>query len=387
MNLDSRIRRVGEVVTEAFVELNKLQKREKLLLKTGFDMIDSHIGGLLAGDCVVIAGAPSSGKSETLYRTIENVMDENINPKAKGFVSLEYSMEMKMLNKVLRSTHNITGKKKSEILFNAFTEEEQKKVKTYYDNLQDDRRYVVQAPVTPEEFYSMTRDFCKTHADKEAVLLSADHLLLFTGSDKQAVLEKVSEYVNLLKLEFNNVYFLLLSQLNRSHLTVIKESSNDMIPTNAQIFGSSFMEQLASYIVIITNPFNQAINQYLKVSKDRYDYLSDFYGDTDSKDRVSFSTLGNLFYFVTKMRESDNSWKNLYIRKMDLTDEQLNKMKQSFTEKSNTSISIPTFNTPVFDSTPAEKKVSDILPNPRFEDLKDIFGAPAKSNNNENVPF
>lgn len=346
ITLDNRIRKVGEAATEAFVELNKIQKKEKLILKTGEEMIDSHIGGLLVGDCILLAGAPSAGKSETLYRMIEKIMSKEINPFADNFVSLEFSMEMRMLNKLLRSTHNLLGKKKSEILFEPFNEEEAKKVKEYYENLTDDRRYVVQAPTTPEDFYKMAREFCILNKDRDAILLSADHLLLFSGSDKQSVLEKISEYINLLKLEFDNVYFILLSQLNRAYNSVIKAKSNEMIPTNSLIFGSSFMEQLASYIVIITNPFKQTIDQYLKVSKDRYDYLSDFFGEEDKNGRVSFETVGNLFFFVTKTRESDNPWKDLFIRKMDLTSDQILKMKQSVEQVNTPLISIPLFESP-----------------------------------------
>lgn len=369
ITLDNRIRKVGEAAKEAFIELNKIQQKEKLILKTGEEMIDSHIGGLLVGDCILLAGAPSAGKSETLYRMIEKIMSKEINPFADNFVSLEYSMEMRMLNKLLRSTHNILGKKKSEILFEPFNEDEAKKVKEYYENLKDDRRYVVQAPVTPEEFYKMTRDFCLLHIDKEAILLSADHLLLFSGSDKQAVLEKISEYINLLKLEFNNVYFILLSQLNRSYNSVIKAKSNEMIPTNSLIFGSSFMEQLASYIVIITNPFKQSIDQYLKVSKNRYDYLNEFFGEEDKNERVSFETVGNLFFFVTKTRESDNAWRDLFIKKMDLTEDQLTKMKQSVennTSPTNTTIVVPRFD--VFEKeTPPNLTAFE----PSFKDLQD----------------
>lgn len=376
ITLDSRIRKVGDAAKEGFEELNKIQKKEKLILKTGEDMIDCHIGGLLAGDCVLLAGAPSAGKSETLYRMIEKIMSVEVNPFAKNFVSLEFSMEMRMLNKLLRSTHNILGKKKSKILFEEFTEEEHQKVNNYYKNLQDNRRYVVQAPVKPDEFYKMTRDFCLLHQDKDCILLSTDHLLLFTGSDKQAVLEKVSEAVNLLKLEFNNVYFILLSQLNRSHNAIIKAKSNEMIPTNSLIFGSSFMEQLASYIIIITNPFKQSIDQYLKVAKNRYDYLEEFFGEEDKNERVSFETTAKLFYFVTKTRESDTPWRDLFIKKMDLTEEQIIKMKQPSENKN--PFTTPTFTVPTFD--PIEKEIP-IAPN---FDLNSAFDPPKVDND---TPF
>ncbi len=378
MELDPRIKKVSDVATEGFKELNKYQTKTNLILKTGYEEVDCHIGGMLPGDCLILAGSPSSGKSETLYRMTDNVMNKEINSEADSFVSLEYSLEMKMLKKLLRATHRITGKKKSEILFETFNEEEALKVKNYYENLKDDRRYVVQEPVTPLEFYNMTRNFCLLHINKKAIWLSADHILLFKGKDKQAVLEEVSEYINLLKLEFNNIYFAILSQLNRAYASVVKERSNDMIPNNTHLFGSSFMEQLADYIIIITNPFKQSVREYLRFHEDRYDYLSGFFV-AEKQGKVSFDTVGNLFYFVTKIRESDEEWRNLFIRKMELPKEQLEKMRKSENETTST----PVFSTPVF----GEKKLTPIadLPPLPTATLADAFGQSFEDDKNR--PF
>ena len=369
IKLDSRIKKVKDAAKEGFVELGKFQKGEFKLLKTGYEEFDCHIGGLLPGDVLLLAGSPSSGKSETLYRITDNVMNKEINPDAEEFVSLEFSLEMKMLNKLVRAVNRITGKKKSEIILEEFNEDEALKVKDYYSTLQDDRRYVVQEPIDPKEFYTMTRDFCRLNCNKKAIFLTADHILLYKGKDKQAVLEEISEFINLLKLEFKNIYFCILSQLNRGYSAVIKDKSNDMIPNNTHLFGSSFMEQLASYIVIITNPYKQSVLEYLRFHEDRYDYLSEFYC-AESKGKISFDTIGNLFFFVTKIRESDSEWKNLFIRKLDLTKEQLDKLK-SFNKTETTPFSAPTFNTvPVFEK---EKSVDEIVPPISFNNLSSAF--------------
>ena len=374
MQLDPRIKKVKDVAEEGFKELNAFQKNSKKLLKTGYEEIDCHIGGMLPGDVVLLAGSPSSGKSETLYRITDNVMNPEINPNAMNFVSLEFSLEMKMLNKLVRSVNRITGKKKSEIILEEFNQEEAEKVKQYYLTLQDDRRYVVQEPIDPKDFYTMTRDFCRLHTNKSAIFLTADHILLYKGKDKQAVLEEISEYINLLKLEFKNVYFCILSQLNRGYASVVKEKSNDMIPNNTHLFGSSFMEQLASYIIIITNPYKQSVIEYLRFHEDRYDYLSEFFV-AESKGKISFETVGNLFFFVTKIRESDNEWKNLFIRRLDLPKEQIDKMK-SFSKKEQ--VETPTFtSTPVFNTPSFEAPVNLSAFEPSFNDL----------NNKDTNPF
>ena len=350
ITLDPRIRKVGQVAKEGFSDLKKFQSGDKLLLKTGYEEIDCHIGGLLPGDCVILAGSPSSGKSETLYRITDNVMSVELNPEASDFVSLEYSLEMKMLKKLIRAVNRMTGKKKSEIILEEFNEEEILKVNEYYKNLKDDRRYVVQEPVSGLEFYTMTRNFCLLNSNKKGIFITADHILLFKGKDKQAVLEEVSEYINLLKLEFSNVYFVFLSQLNRAYAAVVKEKSNDMIPNNTHLFGSSFMEQLADYIIIITNPYKQSVMEYLRFHEDRYDYLSEFFV-AESKGKISFDTVGNLFFFVTKIRESDNEWKNLFIRRLDLPKDQIEKIKKFKENEAKSDFSsAPVFSTPVFEA-------------------------------------
>lgn len=368
IKLDNRIKKVGKEAEKGFKELKKYQSGDSLILKTGYEEVDCHIGGMLPGDCLIIAGSPSSGKSETLYRITDNVMDKKINPNAEEFVSLEYSLEMKMLKKLLRASHRIIGKKKSDILFEPFNEEEAEKIKKYFENLQDDRRYVVQEPVSPLEFYNMTRDFCLLHKDKKAIWLSADHILLFKGKDKQSVLEEISEYINLLKLEFNNIFFAILSQLNRAYASVVKERSNDMIPNNTHLFGSSFMEQLADYIIIITNPFKQSVREYLRFHEDRYDYLSEFF-TAEKQGKISFDTVGNLFLFVTKIRESDLEWKNLFIRKLDLPKEQIDKMKKLIVEEEKPSY---TFEMPKFTQEEDSGRIPQDVINKMYENLENL---------------
>lgn len=338
--MTDKIRKVGDLATEAFKELNRLQTKEKNLVKTGLEMFDCHIGGLLPNDILVIAGASGTGKSELLYELSDNLLNKDINSDADNYVLLEISMEMKMLNKILRATNKLLNKKKTDILFNKFTEDEALKVKKYYESLQDDRRFVVQTPLTPKEFYDLSREFCTEHVKKQAVFISCDHLLLYKGKDKQQVLEEVIEYCNLLKLEFSNTYFILISQINRNNLNVIKDKDNSMIPNNSWLFGSSFIEQVASYIVIMTNPYKLGINQFLKVNSSRYDYLSKYFGEEDNKGKVSFNTIGSLFYFITKTRESDKAFKDIFISELQMADDVKDKFKDKEVKKN----IIPIFN-------------------------------------------
>lgn len=322
-----KIQSVSEVAKEAIKELIKIQEGGGVI-QTGFDMLDNHIGGLLPSDVVVFASLPGVGKSQTLYDLLDSIFKSEVNVDSSDFISLEYSMEMKMLNKLIRTLNKKLSKKKRDILFNSFSKEEQIVVDRYMESLEDNRKFVCQVPVSTQDFYSMTKGFIEKYKHKKAIIVSIDHLLLFTGSDKQLSLEQISDSVNQLKLEYSNVYFILLSQLNRSAITVIKNADNAMMPNNTMLFGSSFMEQLASYIIIISNPFKLGINQYLKINPERYDYLEKHFTAYDAKnDKVSFETLNRLFYTVTKARETDDVTKDLYIKELNMTKEQLDKLK------------------------------------------------------------
>lgn len=96
------------------------------------------------------------------------------------------------------------------------------------------------------------------------------------------------------------------------------------------------------------------VNEYLKVSENRYEHLKDFATEPDAKGKVSFNTLGNLFIHTLKTRESDNPYLNLHIKKMDLSSEQLSKMRQEQEDNVKTSKEIslpdiPVFNVPSID--------------------------------------
>jgi len=77
MQLDSRIKRAGQLATEAFTYLNRLQQGDKQLLKTGDEAIDCHITGLLPSDCILYAANSGIGKTKMLFDTLDQILDEN----------------------------------------------------------------------------------------------------------------------------------------------------------------------------------------------------------------------------------------------------------------------------------------------------------------------
>ncbi|MFT6125775.1 MAG: hypothetical protein ACJAVA_000216 [Flavobacteriaceae bacterium] len=335
------IRPFKEFASKGFAEIKKIQTGEKLLPKTGFDFIDDHLGCMLPGDVALLSSPSGTGKTTIAQKIKKNLLNIELNPDAANYVYVDYSLEMKVFNLLMRASAEILKKKKSEILFNEFTEEEQTKIRAYYETLQDDRQFLDQVPPTPEEFYNDAREFCIKHKDKSAIFFSFDHVLLAKGSDKKRMLEEFAEKINQLKLEFDNVYFILISQNNRQIYSRIAEKSNLAAPNPTDVFGSSFLDQLCSFNIVFYAPFKAGIKEYMKVNPTRYQHLSEYFGEEDNKGRVSFHTEGLIFAHAIKTRESDNMYKDIFVIDMELSSEEKENLKEKVEVKSS---SMPEFN-------------------------------------------
>ena len=369
------IRPLSELAKEAFQELNKLQTGKTTLPKTGEEFIDSHIGCLLPGDVILLSALSGQGKTETLQRMKKKILNKEVNPEADNYVFLDVSLEMKVFNLVLRASANITHKKKSKILFESFTEEEQVLMRQYSESLKDNRQFISQTPSTPDEFFKGASAFLEEHKDKKAVFIALDHVMLMSGSDKQSLLESLSENINQLKLRYGNAYFILISQNNRSLLSRIAEKNNAAAPNAGDVFGSSFLDQLCSFNIILFDAFKMGIEEYMKVNPDRYDYLEKHFTEEDSKGKVSFNTAGKIFVHLIKTRESDNPYKDIYVIEKDISEEEKKKLEK---KPDLISESFP-INGPVFTSD--DTKIEPVV------DMGVAFDPPEKTDSDDTPPF
>lgn len=346
----NKIKTTSQLAKQAFSDLKLFQSGERKLLKTGRDYIDKHIGGLIPSNLLLIGANSGGGKTHEFMRMMNGILSEDNNPQAKDFVSLEYLLEMKYLDLVVREAHTITGKKKADILTSDFNEEEKELMNEYFKTLTDGRRFIVEESITTTEFLEITDKFCDENRDKKAIIIGIDHLLLILASEKgEDPLAKIAQYTNILRKKYDNLYFIYLSQLNRTNYANVKEKSNLMVPTVASIYGSSHFEFLSAYVVIMSNPFRQGISEYMKVYEDRYPDLKEFMTDPNEKGYVSFDTIGNYFYHIVKLRDSDYMYDNLYIEKMNISEEVITKMKMDVVEEKTPTFSdfkMPVFNPP-----------------------------------------
>ena len=310
------IQQTKDKVGRERARLKAYQTGKIKVAKTGRPHLDDTLSGLLPGDIVVVAGASGSGKTFELQTIRENVMDVERNPEAAEYVFLDYSFEMKLFNLILRGLNKVLSKSKKNILLNEFSDFEKGLANRYITTLMDDRYYIEENPITPEQFLAQTREFLTVNKDKKCVFIAVDHMALFKNSkgDKKGTIDAAVEGINILKKEFPNAIFFLLSQLNRSILLRIADKDLNAQPNRGDVFQSDTMFHIADYLIVVHNPNRLGINQYLKVNPDHYEHLQEFFCETEGiSKKVSFETLGNIFYHVLKIREGDVVFKDIYI--------------------------------------------------------------------------
>lgn len=313
------IKPLKSVAIKAKELLKKYQSGELVPIKTGRAWLDEIFGGLMPMDIVTIAGMSGGGKSFELQRIKNYVMNIENNPGAANFVWLSNSLEMKFISNIIRDLNIQLKKSKRKILTEQFTDEEKLLVNDYFANSTDSRFYINEEAVTPEVFESEMRAFLSLHRDKEAVFIDIDHIALQRdkNGNKKATVDEITEVMNRLKKEFPNTYWIVLSQLNRNILERIREKDNQAMPNRGDVFQSDSMFFISDYLYVCHNPHRLGINQFSRVNAEIYDYLEKHFTE-ESKGKVSFDTLGKIFYIVLKMREADILYKDIYIEEVEV---------------------------------------------------------------------
>lgn len=366
------IKPLKAVAAKAKALLKKYQSGELKPIVTGRAWLDEIFGGLMPMDIVTIAGMSGGGKSFELQRIKNYVMNTKHNAGANNFVWLSHSLEMKFISNIIRDLNIQLKKTKKKILTEEFTEEEKALVNDYFNNSTDDRFFINEEAVTPEVFETEMRTFLSSHRDKEAVFVDIDHIALQRdkNGNKKATVDEITEIINRLKKEFPNSYWIVLSQLNRNILDRIKEKDNQAMPNRGDVFQSDSMFFISDYLYVCHNPHRLGINQFSRANAEIYDYLEKHFTE-ESKGKISFDTLGKIFYIVLKMREADILYKDIYIEEVEIEGKE--KYKQP---KEDALPDILAF-TPRIDKSEPFKLDPSI-----FEDLP-----PKKDDNDDECPF
>lgn len=337
------IKPLKKVYRKEFKKLNQYQSGTIVPIKTNREWLDEIFGGLLPKDIVVIAGASGGGKSFELQRLKNTIMDKEVNEPADDFVWLDYSLEMKTLSLIIRDLNKKLNKSKKKILLEAFSDDEKELVADYYKTMTDGRYYIEEEATTPSEFEENTSVFLEKHKNKEAVFISLDHIALQKneGPGKKDTIDRLVESINIMKKKYPNSYWFILSQLNREILKRINEADALAMPNRGDIYQSDTMFFIADYLYVTHNPHRLGIKQFSKVNAKTYEYLEEYFGPPDNKGRVSFDSLGKIFYIVLKMREAEIMFKDIFIEEIDIGDR--SKYEEQFENQEVTSSAILKF--------------------------------------------
>ena len=380
-----QIQKFRDLTKKAFQEIKQYQIGNKGIIKTGTPYFDD-VFPVVNGSVIVFSAGSGIGKSYTLAKMVDNILNKELNPTADNFVVLNISLEMRVLSLVLRGmAKNIKSKSKKEILLQEFTEEEKAQAKSYFESLQDDRVSISQVPTTPNKFYEGCKEFLDMNKDKDSVIITVDHLALISGDSgesRNTIIEKFIERVNDLKMEYENVIFILLSQTNSEMIKRAKDKDIMAQPQPSDLYYSQFTFQVADFVAVMTNPTRLGIKEYSKIDPDRYPNLEKFFLEEDLKGRVSLEPFGVNYVHFLKCREADGLYLDIYAEELPIPDvENIRKNRKK------ESISVSNISAPVFGKT--ETIAVDALPPPPpLGSPEDAFGPIVKEDEeDDDAPF
>ena len=376
-----QIEKFKDLTVKAFKEIKQYQTGEKGIVRTGLPYFDD-LFPVVNGSVIVFSAGSGIGKSYKLAQMVDNILNTELNPTANNFAVLNISLEMRVMSLVLRGmSKQIKSKSKKEILIQEFTEEEKEQANKYFLSLQDDRVSISQVPTSPKRFYDGCKQFLEDNKDKDSVIITVDHLALISGDKgepRNTIIENFIERINDLKMEYENVIFILLSQTNSEMQKRAQDKNIMSQPTASDLYYSQFTFQVADYVAIMINPTKYGIQEYSKVNPERYPNLEKYFLEPDKNGRVSLECYGVNYVHLLKCREAEGLYLDIYAEELNIPDAE--KIRE---QKKKQAISTPSFSAPIFDSPPS---VSDIVKPIAFENLGSIFEN--NSNNDEDdSPF
>ena len=369
-----QIQKFKDLTNQAFKEIKDYQTGKKAVVKTGLPYFDD-IFPVVNGSVIVFSAGSGVGKSWTLAKIVQNMLNKELNPLADNFAVLNVSLEMRVMSLVLRGMSTHIKKDKKDILLQEFTEEEKQMANDYYLAIQDDRVHISQVPTTPNKFFEGCKEFLEANRDKDSVIITCDHLALVSadsGEPRNSVIEKFIERVNDLKMMYENVIFILLSQTNSEMIRRAKDKDIMSQPQPQDLYYSQFTFQVADYVAVMISPTKMGISEYTKIKPERYPNLSKFFLEEDNKGRVSLETFGVNYVHLLKCREAQGLYLDIYAEELNIPDvENLRK------ERKKESQSVAFTNTPIFNSTPVfEAPVNLNAFEPNFASLSDPDKSP-----------
>jgi replicative DNA helicase len=264
------------------------------------------LGGLFPGTVFGIAGSSGHGKTTLMQELEDDILNEELNPNAKNYLVLRNNYEMSVFKLFLRALKNTLGKKISDLLgTNPFTEAEEQLFAAVEQRESDPRIKYFENPTDPHIWFEITEAFIIAHQHVEHIVITIDHIALVkqTMAGKKDAIDNLIEYINILKNKYDNVSFIILSQLNRN--IEDRENAKNSAPKKGDLYQSDFLYQLSDVILVVHNPFKFGLQEHMVVPQDMYSIFNQ-YKMTPDKRSSTFRTRGLIFYHFIKLREDDD---------------------------------------------------------------------------------
>lgn len=341
-----RIQKFKDLTVEAFSEIKKYQAGEKSVVTTGFSYFDD-LFPVVNGSVLVYSAGSGIGKSFKLAQMTDNILNKELNINCDKFAILHISLEMRVISLILRGlSKTLKSKTKKQILLEEFTAEEKELANQYFKSLQDDRVSISQVPTTPKKFYEGCKEFLEKNKDKDSVVITVDHLALVQGDNgepKNSVIEHFIEKIVDLKMQYENVIFILLSQTNSDMAKRAQDKNIMSQPTASDIYYSQFTFQVADYVAITISPMKLGIKEYTKIDPERYPNLSKYFLEPDNKGRVSLETYAVNYVHLLKCREAEGLFLDIYAEEINIPNADKAREERRKENKPTFTTSIPVF--------------------------------------------
>lgn len=411
--IDLILNRRNDEIVEAHKEIIALQKGSGHIILTGQDHLDYFLIGGLNNKMVFIGSRPSMGKTYHCESTMDNLLNEEINPN-QNISILRMNLEMQTKSLLLRDLKKSLGKKMIDIISTPYTEEEQVKVKQVVKKHRDKRIINFSRIVEGEELRYLLKKFCNGIDEKDAEInqpyflewnklteeeknlqpyvpatvtqkiVLVDHLHIYQ-TKKQ--IDDVLSIFNEMKMQDSNLSFIIYFQFNRSLEEVWRDTKDKkanpktFLPNSGHIYNTDSLMQYADLVMGMVVPQVVDLEEFVSVYKERNEHLKEHFIENSSLDNMTVRLKGRnrIFYNYLKIRLVDDfEDARLYC---DILNPEFEKTSNRMYEQSKSTFSttIPVFGG---ETVQIEKPLS-VTPN---FDLKNAFGEPNPLDD-KNAPF
>ena len=291
----------SEVMDEAYENILKYQRKEFQPAKTGYGYLDEALlGGLYPKHVLTIGARPGVGKSYFSQKILKNVMDPILNPQSIDYVLVNCEFEMNPMDLLMRRFNQETGKSMQRILGERMNSVEEKKFQQILGSEKRNNIAYVTQPLTVEELDAVINHIMYKNKDKRLVIFKVDHIALVkrNGGDAKRTMDGALAVMNQAKMRYPNIFFLIVSQLNRDIEGRIKDPK-EQPPRLSDFYQSDELGQLSSLMVAMHNPRRLGLSKYMSFQPNWYPRLNKF---KSGETKTSFMTEGLLFHHVVKSR-------------------------------------------------------------------------------------